>query len=48
MTDLEGKPLNFSKGRTLKSNFGIVASIGKIHEKVLDAVSRVIRKSNKV
>jgi 3'(2'), 5'-bisphosphate nucleotidase len=48
VTDLDGKPLNFSKGRTLKGNFGIVASIGKIHQKVLGAVSRVIRKLSKV
>lgn len=42
VTDIEGRPLDFSLGRTLAENRGILASNGRIHQKVLDTVKRVI------
>jgi len=41
VTDLDGKPLDFGQGRTLAVNRGIVASNGKVHDRVLHAL-RVI------
>jgi 3'(2'), 5'-bisphosphate nucleotidase len=38
VTDLDGRPLDFSHGRTLAANRGVVATNGVLHEKVLDAV----------
>lgn len=40
VTDIEGKPLDFSMGRTLKENRGVVASNGKFHSAVLDAIQQ--------
>jgi len=37
VTDLDGKPLNFSEGRLLGNHRGIVCSNGAIHERVLQA-----------
>jgi HAL2 family 3'(2'),5'-bisphosphate nucleotidase len=39
VTDTHGKPLDFSKGRKLQSNEGVVATNGKLHKKVLHAIS---------
>ena len=41
VTDIYGKPLDFSRGRKLQSNKGIVATNGKLHEKVLNAISKI-------
>ena len=41
VTDLEGKPLDFSQGRTLKENRGICATNGLLHGKALEALKRV-------
>ncbi|MBN2031921.1 MAG: 3'(2'),5'-bisphosphate nucleotidase [Deltaproteobacteria bacterium] len=41
VTDLRGKPLDFSRGRTLNNNKGIVATNGLLHERVLQAVKAV-------
>jgi HAL2 family 3'(2'),5'-bisphosphate nucleotidase len=38
VTDVEGKPLDFTQGRTLAVNRGIVATNGRLHEQVLWAV----------
>jgi 3'(2'), 5'-bisphosphate nucleotidase len=38
VTDLLGKPLDFSRGRTLNHNQGIVATNGLLHERMLEAV----------
>jgi 3'(2'), 5'-bisphosphate nucleotidase len=38
VTDLDGKGLDFSQGRTLKNNRGICASNGVLHEKALEAL----------
>ncbi len=39
VTDIAGKPLDFSRGRTLANNRGIVASNVAFHRQVLDAVA---------
>ncbi|KAK5668676.1 3'(2'),5'-bisphosphate nucleotidase [Batrachochytrium dendrobatidis] len=43
VSDVSGKPLDFTKGRTLSGNKGIVATNGLIHKKVLDAVQSVLK-----
>jgi 3'(2'), 5'-bisphosphate nucleotidase len=40
VTDVEGRPLDFSRGRTLAANKGVIATCGGIHAAVLDAVAR--------
>ena len=42
VTDVNGKTLAFSPGRTLSGNKGIVGTNGLIHEKVLAAVAEVL------
>ena len=42
VTDVEGKPLDFSLGRTLAANKGVVATNGRIHGKVIEAVRSVL------
>jgi 3'(2'), 5'-bisphosphate nucleotidase len=42
VTDLMGRPLDFSHGRTLIKNDGIIASNGRFHGKVVDAVRTVL------
>ena len=42
VTDAEGKPLDFGKGRTLKDNKGVVAAPLAIHQQVLDVVKTVL------
>ena len=42
VTDANGKRLDFSQGRTLKDNKGVVAAPEAIHAKVLDAVQEVL------
>ncbi len=39
VTDVDGKPLDFSKGSTLKNNRGVVVTNGLLHDDVLAAVS---------
>ncbi len=45
VSDFSGKPLDFTCGETLKKNIGIVATNGKIHEQVLDAIRSQIQSS---
>lgn len=41
LTDLHGEPLDFSRGRTLSSNSGIIASSGgTFHQKLVQAYSQ--------
>ena len=40
--DIYGNKLDFSQGRTLKVNKGIVATNSKIHQQVMDAVKSVL------
>jgi len=42
ITDIVGNPLNFSLGRTLKSNKGTVASNGQFHVQIIDAIRQVL------
>ena len=42
VTDVEGKPLDFSKGRTLKDNKGVVGAPRAVHEHVLEVVKSVL------
>ena len=41
VTDLDGKALDFSRGRTLKDNRGICASNGLLHDQALEALKKV-------
>ena len=41
VTDMEGKPLDFSLGRRLSSNRGIVVTNGGLHDQVLGAIQKV-------
>ena len=40
VTDVDGRPLDFTRGRTLEANRGVVATAGAIHDEVLAAVRR--------
>ena len=42
VTDITGKPLDFSHGRKLEQNRGIVATNGRFHDRVVEAVQRVL------
>lgn len=39
VTDSTGKPLDFSRGRVLEGNAGIIATNGPIHQRVVEAVA---------
>ena len=41
ITDLDGKPLNFSTGRALRQNRGILASNGMLHAPALTALRQI-------
>jgi len=41
LTDLSGKPLDFTQGRLLKNNRGVLASNGLLHEKILQGLAAV-------
>jgi 3'(2'), 5'-bisphosphate nucleotidase len=42
VSDIHGRPLDFSTGRWLSHNSGVIASNGKFHDRILDAVKSVI------
>lgn len=42
VTDISGKPLDFTHGRQLKQNQGVIVSNGHLHDAVLAAVSAVL------
>lgn len=42
VTDIYGKPLDFSIGRTLEKNKGVVAANTKIFDRVLESVQKVL------
>ena len=42
VTDITGKPLDFTLGRTLKTNRGIVATNGRLHDAVVKAIGQVL------
>lgn len=41
VTDLDGKPLDFSRGRTLANNRGVVATNGSLHDAALAALKQI-------
>jgi HAL2 family 3'(2'),5'-bisphosphate nucleotidase len=41
VTDFEGKPLDFSQGRTLANNTGIVCAPAPLHPLIMDAIKKV-------
>jgi HAL2 family 3'(2'),5'-bisphosphate nucleotidase len=41
ITDMTGKPLDFTRGRTLANNRGVLASNGLLHEKVLQGLATI-------
>lgn len=41
VTDLDGSPLDFSQGRTLSKNRGVLASNGLLHTQALEAIKSV-------
>jgi 3'(2'), 5'-bisphosphate nucleotidase len=43
VSDLEGRALDFARGRTLASNRGVIATNGYLHDAVLAAVRAVVR-----
>ncbi len=43
VTDIDGKPLDFSRGRTLRDNRGVVASNGLLHDAVIEAIQAAWR-----
>lgn len=42
VSDVTGKPLDFSLGRTLRGNKGVVATNGLLHDRVIAAVRQVL------
>ncbi|MEM1108292.1 MAG: 3'(2'),5'-bisphosphate nucleotidase [Planctomycetota bacterium] len=42
VTDVRGQPLDFSLGRQLENNRGVIATNGKFHDRVVEAVSGAI------
>jgi 3'(2'), 5'-bisphosphate nucleotidase len=43
VSDVRGQPLDFSRGRKLSHNVGIVATNGKIHRQVIAAVQEALK-----
>lgn len=43
VTDIHGQPLDFSQGRRLENNLGIVATRGNFHSKVVQAVQKYVK-----
>jgi HAL2 family 3'(2'),5'-bisphosphate nucleotidase len=41
VSDIEGKKLDFTAGKTLRRNRGILATNGKIHQRVLDIIAEI-------
>lgn len=41
MTDVQGKPLEFTHGRELSENRGVVVTNGHIHDQVIAALKQV-------
>lgn len=41
VTDVAGRPLEFTHGRTLKNNRGVVVSNGRLHDAIIDTVLAV-------
>jgi len=48
VTDVLGNPLDFSVGRNLDRNKGIVATNNKLHSRVIEAVRKVLHKKEQI
>lgn len=46
VSDMNGKPLDFSLGRTLRGNKGVVAAHASIHPEVIAAVQTAVAESS--
>ncbi len=46
VSDLHGKPLDFSRGRYLTANYGVLLSNGYLHQTALEAVSKLSHDKN--
>lgn len=46
VTDVTGKALDFTHGRTLEANRGIIATAGRIHDPVVKAVGQALNQSS--
>lgn len=46
VSDMNGKPLDFSIGRTLKGNKGVVAAHRDVHAKVIEAVQQAVKENS--
>ncbi|KAK4046133.1 3'(2'),5'-bisphosphate nucleotidase [Microbotryomycetes sp. JL201] len=46
VSDMYGKPLDFSLGRTLKGNKGVVAAHRDVHAQVISAVEQAVKESS--
>ena len=46
ITDVDGQPLDFSLGRTLGGNTGVVVTNGHVHDEVVAAVKQVLGRSS--
>jgi 3'(2'), 5'-bisphosphate nucleotidase len=42
VSDVRGRPLDFSRGRGLLGNQGVVVTNGRLHARVLEAVQEVL------
>ena len=42
VTDVNGKPLDFTQGPTFKQNRGVIATNGHIHDQVIEAVQKIL------
>ncbi len=42
VTDTRGEPLDFSLGRTLRNNVGVIATNGRLHDRVVEAVGEIL------
>ncbi|MBW2696343.1 MAG: 3'(2'),5'-bisphosphate nucleotidase, partial [Deltaproteobacteria bacterium] len=42
VTDVRGKDLDFSLGRTLRDNLGVIVTNGHVHDRVVAAVREVL------
>lgn len=47
ITDVHGKEIDLTAGRTMSANFGFVAAPGELHAEVLTAVQEVLREQGK-
>ena len=41
VTDITGKPLDFSRGKRLEDNRGVLATNGSLHDRVVESLERV-------